>query len=404
MERRGIRRPLSAAVTGVSQWPHTAPKPPARSNGSAESNGPRPSRHMPPAMGHAPGGGGKHAVPRSVHEWIGQRVPHSALYFVTCSFPGRRRIITGGTLPAAAVEAYNRDHWQFDCLVPGRAGKPLDVAFLERRGAVNGSAGSVAFGRWLEHWGLEHLLYMVLALNDCDVRCVVLGRKRGEGPFTEDDVKTVRELMPIVASLQAQMRLRRRLAALKAGFDAISAAQKAAHVVISPTRHILELDCCAEEMLANNDGFVMHDGSLCASSPEDNTRLEAACRSATRDRRINILRVARSQAPVPYHVAVQPLPRNDGSEPDSTLVVVQDPSSRREPVAERVREAFGMTHAESRLAASVGAGFPIAGAARECGITYATARTYLKRVLRKTGDSSQVELVHRLSRITALFL
>lgn len=63
-----------------------------------------------------------------------------------------------------------------------------------------------------------------------------------------------------------------------------------------------------------------------------------------------------------------------------------------------VRELFGLTLGEARVAALIGAGVSPKDAAQQLGITESTARTVLKRVFSKAGVSRQAELVALLAR------
>lgn len=64
-----------------------------------------------------------------------------------------------------------------------------------------------------------------------------------------------------------------------------------------------------------------------------------------------------------------------------------------------VRDLFGLTLAEARLAALVGAGRRPREAGKQLGITEETARTTLKRVFQKTGITRQSELTALLARM-----
>lgn len=64
-----------------------------------------------------------------------------------------------------------------------------------------------------------------------------------------------------------------------------------------------------------------------------------------------------------------------------------------------VRDLFGLTLAEARLAALVGNGLAPREAGERLGITEATARTTLKRVFQKTGATRQSELAALLARM-----
>jgi DNA-binding CsgD family transcriptional regulator len=62
----------------------------------------------------------------------------------------------------------------------------------------------------------------------------------------------------------------------------------------------------------------------------------------------------------------------------------------------RLSDLYGLTRAESRLAAKLAQGRSLEEAASMLNITIETARSYSKRVLSKTGAKRQSELVRLL--------
>jgi DNA-binding CsgD family transcriptional regulator len=63
-------------------------------------------------------------------------------------------------------------------------------------------------------------------------------------------------------------------------------------------------------------------------------------------------------------------------------------------------EAFRLTPAEARLAASLAAGEPIEMMAEKLGIAYETARNVLKRIFHKTETRRQGELIALIRRLS----
>jgi DNA-binding CsgD family transcriptional regulator len=67
--------------------------------------------------------------------------------------------------------------------------------------------------------------------------------------------------------------------------------------------------------------------------------------------------------------------------------------------AERLRNVFGLTRAEARLAGCLAAGDDLASASMRLGVSQGTLRGALKAIFRKTGAKRQAELVGLLTRI-----
>ena len=85
------------------------------------------------------------------------------------------------------------------------------------------------------------------------------------------------------------------------------------------------------------------------------------------------------------------------------VLYVTDPAEANTPDDEIIRATYGLTRAESRVAALLGSGQDIQHVADQLGYTLETARWYAKQVLAKTESGSRAELVARVaSSIAAL--
>ncbi len=84
----------------------------------------------------------------------------------------------------------------------------------------------------------------------------------------------------------------------------------------------------------------------------------------------------------------------------SAIAVVTSAQPNQPPDPALVRDLFGLTLAEARIAALVGAGLAPRNASLTLGISEETARTTLKRVFAKIGVSRQSELTALLTRLT----
>jgi DNA-binding CsgD family transcriptional regulator len=82
------------------------------------------------------------------------------------------------------------------------------------------------------------------------------------------------------------------------------------------------------------------------------------------------------------------------------IVLLTPLGGPRAPSAALLRSLFDLTTAEARTAAGLATGQSLAETAAACSVTIETARTYLRRVLEKTGCHRQGELVALLAAIT----
>ena len=96
----------------------------------------------------------------------------------------------------------------------------------------------------------------------------------------------------------------------------------------------------------------------------------------------------------PLHLLVRPWhdEQGDGAGP-AYVVYLDSPGDQSVPRVEALRRRFGFSHAEARMAALLASGHTLEEAGSMMGLTPASARTYGKRVLARTGAARQADLV-----------
>jgi DNA-binding CsgD family transcriptional regulator len=78
------------------------------------------------------------------------------------------------------------------------------------------------------------------------------------------------------------------------------------------------------------------------------------------------------------------------------LVLLTDAVRRPGAEAALLRDAYGLTPVEARLACMLADGLSLRRSAERAGLTYETARSYLKILFQKTGTHRQADLVPQL--------
>jgi DNA-binding CsgD family transcriptional regulator len=98
-----------------------------------------------------------------------------------------------------------------------------------------------------------------------------------------------------------------------------------------------------------------------------------------------------------YVISAEP---GGGSPPQAkAMVVLIDSDKQSEPTAEILREGFGLTPAETRIAISFARGRDLHEIANDQGLSIETVRKCFKAVLAKTNTSRQAELAILLARL-----
>jgi DNA-binding CsgD family transcriptional regulator len=98
----------------------------------------------------------------------------------------------------------------------------------------------------------------------------------------------------------------------------------------------------------------------------------------------------------PLHGLVAPLPGEDVAAdtdaPAAVMIFVSDPGGHVDTNEPTVRSLFKLTRTEARIAGLLANGVAVRDIAARLGIAPATARWHVKRLLTKTGTSSQRQL------------
>ncbi len=263
------------------------------------------------------------------------------------------------------------------------------------------------FGRLvLQPAGLVHAMGAALRAGDGVFVSLWFFRPAGR-PFQYKDGETLAGWLPHVArACTIQQRVssaEHASAASAAAFDRLALGA----VLVDEQARPLVVNRLAERLLAGGDGLRVTAGRLSANSHAATERLHAAIRETAREAaatgrtRSAGLRLARAARTAPLDVIVVSLARPRwGASPGGPVAVVfvSDPERAHVAPERLLRDLYGLTPAEARLAMSLAHGHSLTAAAAEVGVTRNTAHTQLASVFAKTGSSTQPELVRLLHR------
>ena len=152
----------------------------------------------------------------------------------------------------------------------------------------------------------------------------------------------------------------------------------------------------AGAMLAASGGLSLDSGGICrAARLEETERLQLAIASARESGETSALSLT-AESDMPIRVTVQPYRVEGQTKTQSVCLFLFSDEMARALNPKLLISMFGLTVAESRLAAALAQGLSLDEAAQECGVTKSSARTYLKNIFSKLGVSRQAELVRTI--------
>ncbi len=261
------------------------------------------------------------------------------------------------------------------------------------------------YQEWLKPQGLFQRLSTVLMREEANLCYFATLRGRQDAPFGADEIRLCRTLAP---HLRSAAQMRRQLAMLEVERNAVVEALDrlpTAVVLCDQSGAPVIVNGAAREILASGDGLLVRGGKLVARRQLETNALEtliADAASAARgegDSSGGTLSVSRASESRPLSVLVLPM-RAPSAVPGhrriAAALFISDPESVVHTNEARLLDLYGLTRAESRLAAKIAQGRSLEEAAAMLNITRQTARSYVKRILGKTGTKRQVELVRLL--------
>jgi DNA-binding CsgD family transcriptional regulator len=104
----------------------------------------------------------------------------------------------------------------------------------------------------------------------------------------------------------------------------------------------------------------------------------------------------RAQASLPFHGA--------NLRDAAALVFIIDIAQRRHIAVEQIRQAYGLTWSEARVAIDVARGASVVEVARALKVSPNTVKTHLRSVFAKTGTQRQSELARLISALDSVHL
>lgn len=157
--------------------------------------------------------------------------------------------------------------------------------------------------------------------------------------------------------------------------------------------------------LSLQDGPLRLNSCVTSLSSPHARRLCELIRSALEGTPTRTMCLPSSAGGRPLMVLISPVGEMDrsslrGLRDAAAMIIVCDPDRATDIPPAWLTEAYGLTHAEARVALAVASGTTIPDAARELRISPNTVKTHLRRVYEKTGTCRQTELSRLMATIS----
>ena len=229
-------------------------------------------------------------------------------------------------------------------------------------------------------------------------------RSARRGPFDPDEQRLLEWLSPhLCRSVTLGIRIDGYLAMQQAAFNVLDRLADGV-VVLDRKAKVLLANAAARRM--SEEGALRLHPSIGTHSPAHSQRLSELIRAALQGAAGGTMSLPRQLDGRLLTILVAAIRSKDlgrlsdaGMKDAAVLLFVVDPASRRSIPLGQIMDAYGLTHAEARVALASSSGNTTIETAQSLGLSPNTIKTHLRRVFAKTATARQAELAGLIAAI-----
>jgi DNA-binding CsgD family transcriptional regulator/PAS domain-containing protein len=267
------------------------------------------------------------------------------------------------------------------------------------------------YNDFLKPQDIHSCIMVRLAVRGTKTAAINITRSRRRGQFDFADLELARSLHP---HLLRAFDLGQKLAtdrALNGGLKAVFDASPHGLFLVEADGRVRRMNAAGEGMAMAHRGLRVAGGRLMAIDPAAGRVLQTlVSRAASRDAGVRTggsISVPTARGMVPLSATVAPVSTDALSVLDTHLmaiVCITDLEAGVRLPEQRLRDLFGLTAAEGRLALALFEGETVREAAQTLHISRFTAQNHLARVFEKTGTNRQAVLIKLMMQVVGLDL
>jgi DNA-binding CsgD family transcriptional regulator len=263
---------------------------------------------------------------------------------------------------------------------------------------------SAFYDEVLQPQEIGHNAMMALAAREDFRAAFNMCRSVRRGPFDPDEERLLEWLSPhLCRSVTLGFRIDGYLAMQHAAFNVLDRLADGV-VVLDRKARVLFANAAALGM-AEEGSLRLHQ-SISTHSSAHSQRLNELIRAALQGAAGGTMGLPRSGDDRLLTVLVSSIRGKDlgrlsdaGVKDAAVLLFVIDPANRRSIPLGQIMDAYGLTHAEARVALAASSGNTILETAKSLGLSPNTIKTHLRRVFAKTATGRQSELAGLITAI-----
>ena len=249
--------------------------------------------------------------------------------------------------------------------------------------------------------GIEHALIAYLGEADGVKAWLNVARGDEAGAYGPEDAAVLQTLVPHLNRAMRIFAVLKNTRSEKSAYMDTLDSIKLATLLLAEDGRIAGMNDLAEQLLAQSGIVATAQGQLRLSSQSDQAAFAALFDAVVhRNTGYGVMSLG-EEGSEPLNLLLrrfEPPSAGIRSEPPfAAILYLKDPREQFHARAEAVAVLYGLKPTEARLAVAIASGASIKEAAIRLGMTEQTARTYVKRILQKTGVRRQADLVQLIT-------
>lgn len=256
--------------------------------------------------------------------------------------------------------------------------------------------------RWLAPQDLRHQLFGVLERQTSEVLYVFAARSAAADPFGAEETALLRRLLPYLErSLRAGQMLKRTQTVRQVALDALDV-MPIGVILVSLGGAVLAANKVARDVMSGRDVITIGRNGLEVVTEGRKMRFRDILASAVKPLERNrpsrplAFSLVRPTGHRPLSLLISPVRtplRSAAWDEPAAVLFIGDPEHSGEIDEARLRQIYGLTGAEARIAALLARGYRLDEIAEILDVAYETTRKHLKQIFGKTGTGRQADLV-----------
>ena len=268
--------------------------------------------------------------------------------------------------------------------------------------AENEQVSGEYYERWLAPQDLKHQVFGVLERQASEVLYVYAARSAAATPFGPDETSLLQRLLPYLErSLRAGQILKRSQTVRQVALDALDV-MPIGVILVSLGGAVLAANKVARDIMAGRDVLTVGRNGLEVVAEGRKMRFRDMLTSLEKPRERNrpsrppAFSLVRPAGLRPLSLLISPVRTPIGStawDEPAAVLFIGDPEHAGDIDETRLRQIYGLTGAEARIAALLARGYRLDEIAEMLDVAYETTRKHLKQIFGKTGTGRQADLV-----------